>query len=121
MAKVDEFKDKLLGIESELSRRLDAIKQDVRNETNPISADSAEQATERENDEVVDALGQSAQSELVLVKRALQRIEDGEYFECTACGEPIDEGRLRSVPYTSLCISCAEDMENTQKGQKDVA
>jgi RNA polymerase-binding transcription factor DksA len=88
-----------------------AIEQDVRNETNPVSTDSQEQSIERENDEVIDALGNSARAELKAINKALSRIESSEYFNCEECGEPISEGRLRSVPYTSLCVECAESHE----------
>jgi len=112
MAELAEFKRSLLSSKAELERRLAAIKRDVRNETNPVSSDSGEQTTERQNDEVIDALGNSARAELALINKALSRVESGEYFECEECGEPISEARLSSVPYTSLCVKCAEKMEN---------
>ena len=112
MAAETEFKRVLLESKAELERRLEAIKRDVRNETNPVSSDSAEQTTERENDEVIDALGNSARVELASINKALSRIDRGEYFECEECGGPISEARLGSVPYTSLCVKCAEEKEN---------
>lgn len=111
MADVNEFKQLLESAREELRRRLNAIEQDVRNETNPVSSDSQEQSLERENDEVIDALGNSARAELAAINKALCRIENGDYFDCEECGGPISEARLRSVPYTSLCVSCAEDKE----------
>ena len=111
MVETKEFKESLLDSKLELERRLTAITHDVRNETNPVSRDSQEQSIERENDEVIDALGNSARVELALVNTALARIKEGEYFDCSECGEPISENRLRSVPYTSLCMKCAENLE----------
>ena len=112
MADTEEFRTLLLAMRDELQRRLNAIESDVRNETNPVSSDSQEQSLERENDEVIDALGNSARAELRLISRALARLESGDYFDCEICGEPISEGRLRTVPYTSVCVKCAEKQEN---------
>ena len=45
---------------------------------------------------------------LVLVRRALDRIERGEYGDCLECGEPIDPRRLEADPTALRCIDCAE-------------
>jgi DnaK suppressor protein len=42
------------------------------------------------------------------IDMALERIEEGEYGYCVACGEPIAEKRLDLEPATPVCISCAE-------------
>lgn len=121
MADTKEFKASLLDSKSELERRLTAITRDVRNETNPVSKDSKEQSVERENDEVIDALGNSARVELTSINKALERIDNGDYFDCSDCGEPISEDRLRSVPYTSLCVKCAEKQENLEGENSNAA
>ena len=45
---------------------------------------------------------------LMLVQRALERIELGEYGDCLACGKPIDPRRLEADPTATRCIACAE-------------
>jgi DnaK suppressor protein len=45
---------------------------------------------------------------LVLVQRALDCIEKGEYGDCLECGEPIDPRRLEADPTALRCIDCAE-------------
>ena len=45
------------------------------------------------------------------IHAALARIEDGSYGLCRKCGEAIPDNRLQAVPYTSLCVSCAEKLE----------
>lgn len=87
-----------------LTDRLSSLKADI---TQTHSRDWAEQAQERENDEVVEALGNEARQELSLVNRALERIESGAYGLCSRCGEEIAQQRLHAVPYTNLCITCA--------------
>jgi RNA polymerase-binding transcription factor DksA len=88
-----------------LQARLASIKKDV---TKSHSGDSAEQAQERENDEVVDAIGNETAQSIRDVQAALARIEDGTYGICARCGEEISEGRLRVMPEATRCVNCAD-------------
>ncbi len=81
---------------------------DLRHESDPLSADFAEQVTQRESDDVLGAISESAQQELRLLQAALRRLEEGRYTTCVVCGEPIEEERLQAVPYTDRCRTCAE-------------
>lgn len=85
--------------------RLSSIKKDV---TQSHSGDSAEQAQERENDEVVDAIGNETALSIREIQAALDRIADGSYGECERCGEEISEGRLQAIPEATRCVNCAE-------------
>lgn len=89
---------------NELSNRIAAIGKDLQK---AHSADWAEQAVERENDEVLQGLATEAKNSLRLVNAALQRIEEGEYGVCTACDKQINEKRLEAFPETDRCIECA--------------
>ncbi len=53
------------------------------------------------------AAGRRREEELARIDAALQRIEDGEYGYCVACGEEIDERRLELDPSLPTCIDCA--------------
>lgn len=72
----------------------------------PVSADSEEQATEMEGDEVIESLEESAFQEIDGIKAALKRIEDGSYGICTVCDEPIPEARLNAYPIAAICVDC---------------
>jgi len=87
-----------------LQVRLASIKKDV---TQAHSGDSAEQAQERENDEVVDAIGNETALSITVIQSALERIENGTYGECENCGEAIGQLRLEAVPEATRCVSCA--------------
>ncbi|MEA2321330.1 MAG: DnaK suppressor protein [Solirubrobacteraceae bacterium] len=41
------------------------------------------------------------------VVRALEKLEEGTYGTCDACGEPIAAARLEAAPESVLCIACA--------------
>ena len=58
------------------------------------------------------ALSRRQQDELSAVKRALKRLDDGEYGICFECGEDIDPRRLKIDPIATLCISCAQQRES---------
>lgn len=51
------------------------------------------------------------------IKEALQRIEDGTYGICEACGEPIGEKRLLARPVTTLCIECKARQEKEERNR----
>lgn len=67
------------------------------------SRDWEELAVEREDDQMLEDLGQSAQSEIRQIEAALKRVEAGEYGFCAYCGEPISQERLDIVPATPFC------------------
>ena len=90
---------------ADMQSRLASIKKDV---TRSHSGDSAEQAQERENDEVVDAIGNETAQSIHVIQAALERIEDGSYGLCGSCGKSIAEGRLSAVPEATLCVNCAD-------------
>ena len=96
--------DQLKHRQNELNSRIENLKKDA---ARKASADWSEQAQERENDEVIDALGNSALVELQQIHHALDRMEQGEYGICVDCGENIPEPRLLAMPYALQCIKCA--------------
>lgn len=44
---------------------------------------------------------------LTEVKDALNAIEKGTYGRCEGCGRWIDPARLKALPFTDLCFTCA--------------
>lgn len=95
----------LQSLESELQERLQKVSKDL---AKKHSQDFAEQATERENEEVLLRLQEDATMELTQIKHSYRRLEEGVYGLCEKCGEKIREERLEIMPYTSLCFDCAE-------------
>jgi DnaK suppressor protein len=41
------------------------------------------------------------------IDQALERLDEGTYGCCVACGEPIPEERLQAVPWAALCVPCS--------------
>ena len=44
---------------------------------------------------------------LIMLNRAMSRINDPEFGICSECGEPIPVGRIMIMPEASLCVPCA--------------
>ncbi|HET7758225.1 MAG TPA: TraR/DksA C4-type zinc finger protein [Steroidobacteraceae bacterium] len=105
---IEAIRDRLLKRRDELRKRASDASADLRHEADPLSADFAEQVTQRENDDVLGAISSSAQAELQQVEAALRRLTQGRYTTCSVCGGDIEPERLAAVPYTDRCRSCAE-------------
>ena len=101
----DSIRQQLEERLAELQVRLENIKKDV---TQSHSGDSAEQAQERENDEVVDAIGNETAQSIKIVQAALGRIADGSYGTCKECGKSIGQARLEAMPEATRCVGCAQ-------------
>lgn len=90
---------------AEYAARANAIRRDL---GRSHSADFAEQAQQRQNDEVLEALLAEAEAALRQVGLAKQRLAEGRYGECQRCGEPIEVGRLKALPAAEYCLRCAD-------------
>jgi len=95
-----QLEQRLQDLNSRLQRIGDELEQ-------PVSDDFSEQATEREDEEVLEELGTAGEQEIRMIDAALERIEDGTYGVCANCGEPISEARLDILPQTPFCRNCA--------------
>ncbi|MEL6767836.1 MAG: TraR/DksA family transcriptional regulator [Pseudomonadota bacterium] len=94
----------LLARRAELMKRLVSVEHDL---DQPGNKDMEDQATEREDDEVLEGLGNAGLAELRKIEHALKRIEDGSYGICVSCGSKISNERLTAVPYATRCSRCA--------------
>lgn len=108
MSGYDSVIKKLNSRREELEERLEKAENSLRK---THAKDWSEQAQERENDEVVEQLEQSARIELTQIHEALSRIENDDYGLCEVCDGPIRAERLEALPYTNRCFSCASELE----------
>ena len=101
---ITELFNQLKNKQEQLSKRIAAIEADFHKGR---SQDFAEQATETENDAVLDEIHHEAKAEFRLVNEAIQKINEGGYGNCSVCDEAIKPERLSALPYTATCIKCA--------------
>lgn len=76
---------------------------------------TAQTTTERE---LEFALDDRESRELATVNAALQRIEDGNYGQCLACGIDIPPARLQVAPEAERCIACQEKSEHPEHPER---
>lgn len=111
MKEYEEVRSHLIAMLEELNLRLTRITDNVRHSDVPLEKDFAEMATQNENNEVMDYLGNSARTEIEMIKQAIARIDSGQYGICEVCAEPISKKRLEAMPYSNMCIKCASKSE----------
>jgi RNA polymerase-binding protein DksA len=103
----EEIRQLLLQRKQELQQRGGKVSSDLRREGEALVADFADQAVQTQNDEVLQAIGTSGAAEIQQIDRALERLKAGTYGTCQRCGQPIEAGRLKAVPYAIHCAACA--------------
>ena len=101
-------------LKSMLEQRLDALATQTRADhlavgdraVEEVETSPADKATVRLlNDKALEADGHNPAQMLVL-KRALLKFDDGSYGECEECGNPVGFSRLQARPEAPLCITC---------------
>jgi RNA polymerase-binding transcription factor DksA len=110
MINEDEVRKSLLAKREQLVHRIGGTQATERSEVAEGQNDNAQLW---EVSDVRDDLDSQAATELGQVNQALARLDAGEYGECTSCGEPIADARLKALPYATLCIQCAEEAEGS--------
>ena len=71
----------------------------------PTSAEGGSMVFEYEKELSVDA---NTEDLLRKAGNALERLDQGEYGICESCGVAIPIARLEVLPYTTLCVECAQ-------------
>jgi DnaK suppressor protein len=91
--------------QAELLARLNRLTEDSRH-TQRLPADFAEQAVELENDDVLLNLDEATRTEIQQIRKAIERLDAGQYGLCDACRRPIAPKRLEALPYATSCLKC---------------
>src|SRR3982751_2196887 len=99
----------LLARGAQLRDRIERVRDDLRRATNPLPRNTRDAAIVIENDEVLQALEETARRELHQIEHALEQIAVGTFAHCEACGAEIESERLEVVPYATRCRQCARD------------
>jgi DnaK suppressor protein len=105
----------LAQIESELNARLAGVREQIAELTRPPQESSGVQFGKRVGDGTTEAISRfndvGVANDLHAieerVQRALDKLADGSYGVCDACGDAIAPGRLSVAPESALCVECA--------------
>jgi DnaK suppressor protein len=73
--------------------------------------DDLDLATQADEKEMLFELTDNEQVILEKINEALERIVQGTYGKCTVCGKPINQRRLKSLPWARYCVKCQQKLE----------
>jgi len=116
--KLDQFRKTLEQRQAELRKIVSQTEQDGRTADQEATQDIADRASSSYNKEFLFHQSNNERQLLQMVEGALNRLREGIFGQCIACGRDINGKRLDAVPWTRYCIECQEKME---KGQVEEA
>ena len=85
-------------------------------DSNGMPIHMAELGSDNFEQEFTLGLMEAEEDTLTLIDAALLRIDGGSYGRCIECDGQIPKARLNAIPYTPVCIKCAEQRENGHGG-----
>ena len=103
----DDFSEEHLRTESE---------QENLSELSAAAQHQADLGTETFDRERDLSILEQVEAELADVEHALERLENGSYGTCEACGEPIDDARLEAQPAARFCMRDQAAAERETRG-----
>lgn len=111
LEEIEELHGKLVILNDELRLLIDLSQDQARpvDLDQPIGRLSRMDAIAQQNVDLANR--RSAQARIQRIRVALQRIADGEYGSCLACGESIGIRRLEVQPEATFCILCQSQRE----------
>ena len=71
----------------------------------------------QEKNRIINSMKTKELEKLKAIQEALGRLEQGAYGYCEECDESIGENRLKMQPWTTLCLSDAEELERQLQKQ----
>jgi DnaK suppressor protein len=108
------FRHQLENMLSEIQKKGEDTISDMSG-TNQTYADIADRASQESDQYFTLRLRDRDRKLITKIKEALERIENGTYGICEACGEEISVPRLKARPVTTLCIECKSRQEEEER------
>lgn len=109
--KVEYFKKRLLTKQEEVLRIVSKTEQDGREADEEATQDIADKAANSYTKEFLFHQSDESRRLLLLVTEALDRMKTGDYGQCVACQEEVQQKRLEAVPWARHCIECQEKQD----------
>jgi len=78
-------------------------------------SDEIDTATSETNIAFTGRLRERERGLLNKIDQTLEKLDDGDYGECTKCGEDIGVKRLLARPVAALCIDCKAEQETLER------
>jgi RNA polymerase-binding protein DksA len=109
---IGHFKHLLQAKERELLADIARLEEEARASGEAQVRDSTDEATSSQGTSESLQEETAASQTLIQVQDALQRIDNGAYGKCMACGKQIPAARLEAVPWAAYCL---EDQEKEDR------
>jgi DnaK suppressor protein len=110
-------KDLIQKLAKSIHARISEVKKNITSYeklTRPVSPDNAIGRLTRmeaiNSKSINEAVLQKSKQTLSQLEHALTRLDDPDFGLCRECEEPIPFARLKIMPETSICVSCAEQL-----------
>ena len=115
------FRERLLAMRARLRGDVTAMAEsalrktrvNAAGDTSSMPIHMAELGSDNFEQEFTLSLMATEEDTLEAIESALERIEDSEFGKCVECTGAIPKARLNAIPYTPLCIKCAEAQERS--------
>ena len=105
--RLSHFRDRLLALEKEIQATLEVSKE----ASGVVELDTAIGRLSRmdamQNQQMALELRRRQENQLLRIKNALKRMDQGRYGQCGKCKGPIAEERLEGSPDVVMCVQCA--------------
>jgi DnaK suppressor protein len=111
-----QFKSGLHEQVRELQQTIDRVERGIRQAAGS-GADSLDRPSCNATRESMAAQNSQNQCKLKMLEHALERIQNGSFGACVACGRAIGLKRLQAVPSANRCLECQDGLE---RGTLDV-
>lgn len=113
--------EQIRKVKQQLVRRRESLTRSLAGEIGSLKnlhesgvGDELDASLAAEQMELGGQLAEVESRELAKINEALDRISDGRYGKCDACGGNIKAARLQAVPHATECIDCARAAERLE-------
>jgi len=117
-ADLKTYKERLVALRSRLRGDVSAMadaalrKSGLQgSESSSMPIHMAELGSDNFEQEFTLSLVQTEEDTLGAIEEALVRLEEGQYGRCVECEGVIPKTRLNALPFTPVCVKCAEKLE----------
>ena len=115
-----DLRQQLLDMKAKLLEEMELESKAEREGNKDEGLDTYDLASEERDREISFILSDRGRSKVKNIDDALERLEEGSYGVCDACGLEIAEERLTAMPFTRLCRDCQQDQEREARSQRRV-
>ena len=105
--RIEHFRERLEALAKEINDDLGANKDDASIVKLDTSIGRLSRMDAMQNQQMALEMRRRRENQLLRIKNAFKRMDQGRYGKCGKCGKPIDEERLEVFPDVVTCVSCA--------------